>query len=75
MAVEIIEKGSLDNSPIYKRRCPECGTIFTYKYLDTIDSNWLGGCRVIPCPLCNYKVLHLIAGAGEDVNHPKLEDI
>lgn len=74
MAITIIEKGDPANAPTYTRTCPECKTKFSYKYDDTIDTNWLGGCRVVLCPVCGYRVAHLIAGGGDDINHPKAED-
>jgi hypothetical protein len=73
MAVTIVEKGTKE-TPLYTRNCPECGCKFTYNYVDTQDSNWLGGFRMIKCPQCSYPVAHLTAGGGDDINHPKIAD-
>ena len=71
--VTIIEKGTKE-APTYTRTCPECGCKFTYNWSDTQQTGWGGGYQMIKCPQCGYPVAHLVAGGGEDINHPKLED-
>lgn len=74
MAVTIIEKGDINKAPTYIRTCPECGTVFSYQYVDTQYDNFLGGYKSIDCPVCKYPVAHLTAGGGADINHPALKD-
>jgi len=74
--IEVQTPGNLENRPTYTRKCPECGCVFTYQYPDTEDSGWLGGYRFIKCPTpgCGYPVAHLVAGGGDDINHPIVND-
>lgn len=78
MAIEIItqpDKEPLNLRPTYTRKCPECGCEFTYKYKDCIESNWRGGYVVVLCPICKYPIAHIVAGGGNDINHPVGTDV
>lgn len=72
--ITIISHGHPDETPTYTRTCPECGCKFTYQFCDCIDANIYGGYSAVLCPECHYPVAHLVAGGGDDINHPKMED-
>lgn len=74
MAIKVITPGNLSKAPTYTRTCPECGCVFEYKFSDTFESGWRGGYTAVTCPTCGYAVAHLVAGGGDDINHPKLSD-